>query len=258
MAKQNKSLARKKSKQNKKSRTVSEARRTAVKEYQRERRRIRDIVKRAVSKGLKTLIDIPKSISIRSSIPTVSIKAQTRRLSEVTPNKLRSEGKLERAPKVHRTPKKSESAAVIDAYMSNDEGFLEQQRVKDNENLARMKRVNEYAEKFNEGTLILEKVEAMIQEHAQENPNAAAHLKAVLDKEIEHYGKGTVAIAMSEAPEDVIEAAQAAMTYGVGSGKHDLAMTELLTIIRGGEVPTADELDELQDALDVDAYFDNI
>lgn len=250
-------MAKSKTSKSKSRKKPTEARRKAVKEYQRERRRIRDIVKRAVKKGLKTVIDIPKSISLRSDISTVTIKKETRQLSGLTPNRLRSQGKLERPPKQPRKSRKGESKAVSDAYESNEPGFLEEQTRRDKETLSPA-RVHEIVEKFNLGDLTLNKIESMIDEFSQENPSAVAHLKAVLDKEIETYGRHAVAMAIADAPEDVIETAQAAMTYNAGSNKHDRAITEMLTLIRGGEIPTAEELDDLEEALDMDYYFDII
>lgn len=250
MAKKSKSKSKSKPK-------YSEARRKAVKEYQKERRRIRDIVKRAVSKGLKVVVEIPKKISIRSTASTVSIKAETRVLSEVTPRKLRAAGKLEREVKQSRKKQHRESKAVTDAYDSNEPGFLEEQERRDKETLSPA-RIHELVEKFNLGDITLTKIESMIDEFGQENPAATAHLKDILEREIMTYGRDKVAIALSEAPEDAIEAAQAVMTYNVGTGKHDRAITEMLTVIRGGEVPTAEELDELELALDMDYYFDTL
>lgn len=95
----------------------------------------------------------------------------------------------------------------------------------------------------------------MLSSIGQNYKKAAEHLNDVLESEISQYGYDKVMESIGSAPEEVTAMAEIAIRYRPGDTRHDSAIRELMTIIRGA-LPTAEELRDLQDKIDEDAYME--
>lgn len=95
----------------------------------------------------------------------------------------------------------------------------------------------------------------MINNVARDHQKASAKLKALLDHEIDQFGKTNVLKALMNSPQDAIESAQVALNYNPGDTRHDDAIRELDLLIRGS-IPTIEESKELQNSILEDTYTD--
>ena len=106
-----------------------------------------------------------------------------------------------------------------------------------------------------EGEMVLQGIYNMIDSVGRRKSKAAEHLRSVLDREITTRGKDNVARALAGNASEAIEAAAVAINYGEGDGRHDAAVQELQRIITG-QIPSAQEMREMQDELDSEEYED--
>lgn len=106
-----------------------------------------------------------------------------------------------------------------------------------------------------EGEMVLQGIYNMIDSVGRRKSKAAEHLRSVLDREITTRGKDNVARALAGNASEAIEAAAVAINYGEGDGRHDAAVQELQRIITG-QIPSAQEMREMQDELDAEEYED--
>ena len=106
-----------------------------------------------------------------------------------------------------------------------------------------------------EGEMVLQGIYNMIDSVGRRKSKAAEHLRSVLDREITTRGRDNVARALSGNASEAIEAAAVAINYGEGDGRHDAAVQELQRIITG-QIPSAQEMREMQDELDSEEYED--
>lgn len=253
---------------------ASQARKDALKEYRKQRRRIGDIIKRAQAAGERVDLKQPEPIAAKSNILTVTIKAITRKLAELTPRKLRAAGKLEKherkqaKPETLRTP--VDEAEILrqqdhDHYDDDDRNneyfdewiFQQEQKERDRENRERLEQDREYRETFSEGKIIYNRIQGMIDEAAVTHPKVAAELRKLLNEEMAQYGQEQVIWSLAQAGDDAIESATTALSYGKGDSRHESAIYSLRQIITGGEIPTAAEAAIFQEAIDSDAQYEN-
>jgi hypothetical protein len=106
-----------------------------------------------------------------------------------------------------------------------------------------------------EGEMVLQGIYNMIDSVGRRKSKAAEHLRSVLDREITTRGRDNVARALAGNASEAIEAAAVAINYGEGDGRHDAAVQELQRIITG-QIPSAQEMREMQDELDAEEYED--
>lgn len=106
-----------------------------------------------------------------------------------------------------------------------------------------------------EGEMVLQGIYNMIDSVGRRKSKAAEHLRSVLDREITTRGRENVARSLSGNASEAIEAAAVAINYGEGDGRHDAAVQELQRIITG-QIPSAQEMREMQDELDAEDYED--
>ena len=106
-----------------------------------------------------------------------------------------------------------------------------------------------------EGEMVLHGIYNMIDSVGRRKSKAAEHLRSVLDREITTRGRDNVARTLAGNASEAIEAAAVAINYGEGDGRHDAAVQELQRIITG-QIPSAQEMREMQDELDSEEYED--
>ena len=136
--------------------------------------------------------------------------------------------------------------------------FIEEQRKRDEEARRKAKEDAEYKRKFSEAEVAFSTVEGMINDVSNAYNRGYEHVKKIWDEEVKRYGKDKVIaniVSMGSA-QDLIEAATYAIMYGEGSSRHDSAIAALITLIRGA-IPSAQDMKDMEEALDNDAYTDN-
>ena len=106
-----------------------------------------------------------------------------------------------------------------------------------------------------EGEMVLQGIYNMIDSVGRRKSKAAEHLRSVLDREINTRDRDNVARSLAGNASEAIEAAAVAINYGEGDGRHDAAVQELQRIITG-QIPSAQEMREMQDELDAEEYED--
>lgn len=80
--------------------------------------------------------------------------------------------------------------------------------------------------------------------------DAADYLSDLLNREIDHYGFDAVMRGIAQAPDEFLDACDTALRYGPGSSYNGAAIASLMTVIRGGVIPTAEELSNIYDMED--------
>lgn len=106
-----------------------------------------------------------------------------------------------------------------------------------------------------EGEMVIQGIYNMIDSVGRRKSKAAEHLRSVLDREITTRGRENVARSLAGNASEAIEAAAVAINYGEGDSRHDAAVQELQRIITG-QIPSAQEMREMQDELDAEEYED--
>lgn len=233
-------------------------------EYNKQLRRIEQFIARAEKRGYRFEQNIippkPKRIS----------KKSVERLSKITPEKLykkstalsevtgeivsgtvrRKEERKESAKKSVETRRKK-----IEQVSTPSPTFEKQRRQQDNKEKQRLKDET-YAQTFSESKIVYNEINNRIDSvMTSGHKYAAQHLRTVLDSEIKTYGLDSVMQDMSSKPQQFLEACDVALRYNPGDARHDEAILEILTLIEGA-IPTAQSLRELQDAIDLDTYYD--
>jgi hypothetical protein len=143
-----------------------------------------------------------------------------------------------------------------DKFMPHNEpGFAEKQAKKDAENIKRLDTDKSFRELFQEGRLIIDHVYGMIDDVDSKHRSAAKHLRQVLDEQISTYGRDAVAMSVAHQSQDFLESCEIALRYNSGDSRHDNAIIHILVLIKG-EIPTAEELKQIEDEIEQDAYTD--
>lgn len=106
------------------------------------------------------------------------------------------------------------------------------------------------------GDIIYQRIMDMI-DQARKNgkTRSADRLEQFLKDEIAEYGKDKVLRAMANAPEDMIDAADVALRYSVGSPMHESAIEAIAKLIIGADL-TPDQKSDLNRAMSEDEDFD--
>lgn len=236
----------------------------AEKQYAKELQRIKRFIKRAEQRGFRFSEDViptkPKKITSRSVQKLKKIKPQqlykkSTAISELgkiisgTERRI-EERKLASRKAVETRRKKLEAVSKI------DNKFLKEREEEDRRNKKRLKEDKEYRNLFNEGEIIYKRIMTMIDEIDKQHKRAAEHLNSVLNGEIKTYGKDKVFKSIAQAPQEMIELADVALRYNPGDHRHDNAIREMLILITGA-IPTAEELQDLQTAIDEDGYIND-
>lgn len=260
---------------------MTEARRRAIEQYTKEYKRISRYVKSLTKKGYKVpegIVPAKPSSKAVKQLSTAKLKKQTKEAEYLKSyrilHKSSIEIKTEKTTEVIsgeeyqdilRKKRRSERAAdektkqdSRESRKSEEEQFREQQRKRDEEARKRAKEDAEYKQKFSEAEVAYDTVEKMINDVSSSYGRGYEHVKKIWNEEIKRYGKDKVIaniVSMGSA-QDLIESATYAIMYAEGSSRHDSAISALITLIRGA-IPSAQDMKDLEEALDNDAYTDD-
>lgn len=152
------------------------------------------------------------------------------------------------------TPELSEDE-IQEAIDEEERQWQEQQRAKDSANIQKLQSDQKFAQQFKQGEVIYQNIQQMINDALGSGTfkQAGFDLMSELNEQISTYGKDKVMGALGSAPADAIEAAQVALQYNPGDNRHDSAILALRTLIVG-EIPSAQEVKDLEDSIEADAY----
>lgn len=201
-----------------------------VAEYRKTRKRVLQRIRRERQKG--------KEVSVQ--VPTIP--------KDITPESIKE---LESYTFEYIRQRESESQAT--QWINIDEDFVIERRRQDEEAKRKLME-DEMYNVFNEGLIVLNRVEEMIDNYANENPRAADWLRKELDAAIRSYGQTLVVTNLGLYEEEAIEAADKQLKYKKEGGKSDEnSMFELGSIITRGL--TAEQMRGLQDAIDSDNSY---
>lgn len=134
-----------------------------------------------------------------------------------------------------------------------------EQRAKDSANIERLTNDGSYASQFQYGEMVMQGIQQLLDDAMSQGTykQAGMDLSIELSQQINTYGRDKVIMAMANAPTELISEAQIATHYNPGDERHDKAIVRIREIITG-EIPSAQELKELQDRMDQDAYTNEI
>ena len=262
---------------------MTEARKRAIEQYTKEYKRISRYVSSLTKKGYKVPEGIvpekPSNTTVKS-LSTAQLKKRTKEAeylkyyrilhkSSFTINSgktgevvVSGEEYQDIVRKKKRSDKQYDRVNTVEdnriAQREEEEKqFREERKRRDEEARKKAKADAEYKRKFSEAEVAFSTVEGMINDVSNAYNRGYEHVKKIWNEEINHYGKDKVIaniVSMGSA-HDLIEAATYAIMYAEGSARHDTAISALITLIRGA-IPSAQDMKDMEDALDNDAYTD--
>lgn len=239
----------------------------AKKQYNQQVSRIKRFIKSAEQRGYrfenKSKLIPPK--------PKRITQASVAKLKKITPEKLYNKAtylsesgkvisgtqgrKEERSIAAKKAAKTIKLKKLAIQQQKAPLSWEEQRRQKDQIQLERLKQDSEYRALFTQGNIIYNQIIDMINDIRRDHQKAADHLQKILEAEINTYGKEDVMRSIGQAPEEILEIVDIVLRYNPGDNRHDTAIKEFAMLIKG-TIPTAEELREIQDAIDEDISFD--
>lgn len=221
------------------------------KEYQKQVKRIKQIITRAEKRGYR----FENKQSIIPPKPKRITQASIRRLKEIKPitlykksTYLTDTGEVVKGT-IGRTIERKESARKGVQKRRQNLSKLFSTRAK----TPSTQPIPSIYDILND--VVYNNILDMINSVARDHQKAANKLKALLQHETDQFGKTNVLKSLMNSPQDAIEAAQVALNYNPGDTRHDDAIRELDLLIRGS-IPTMEESKELQDSILEDTYTD--
>ena len=263
---------------------MTEARRRAIEQYTKEYKRISRYVKSLTKKGYKVpegIVPAKPSSKAVKQLSTAQLKKQTKEAEYLKSYRILHKSSIEikngkttevisgeeyqdilrekrREEREYKRSQTTEDDSEKRQREEEEKEFREQQKKRDEEARRRAKEDAEYKRKFSEAEVAFNTVEGMINDVSNSYTRGYEHVKKVWDQEVKRYGKDKIiaSIASMGSAQDLIEAATYAIMYGEGSSRHDSAIAALITIIRGA-IPSAQDMKDMEEALDNDAYTDD-
>ena len=260
---------------------MTEARRRAIEQYTKEYKRISRYVTSLTKKGYKVPEGIvpekPSSNTVKQ-LSTAQLKKKTKEAEYLKSYRILHKSSIEikkdkttevisgeeyqdilrkkrREERKYKRSQTTEDEHERREREEEEKEFREQQRKRDEEARRKAKEDAEYKRKFSEAEVAFSTVEGMINDVSNAYTRGYEHVKKIWDEEVNSYGKEKVIaniVSMGSA-QDLIEAATYAIMYGEGSARHDSAISALITLIRGA-IPSAQDMKDMEEALDNDAY----
>ena len=273
---------------------MTEARRRAIDQYTKEYKRISRYVTSLTKKGYKVpegIVPAKPSSNTVKQLSTAQLKKKTKEAEYLKSYRILHKSSIEikkdKTTKVitgeeyqdilrkkRREEREYERTHPLEEYTQEEinrmveedererrqleeeeKEFREQQIKRDEEARRKAKENEEYKRKFSEAEVAFSTVDGMINDVSNAYNRGYEHVKKIWDEEVKRYGKDKVIaniVSMGSA-QDLIEAATYAIMYGEGSARHDSAISALITLIRGA-IPSAQDMKDMEEALDNDAY----
>lgn len=239
--------------------SLSPARQKAITNYRKQRRRVQQAVRREKAKGVTVNIKIPK-ISTKTA-KTTSIKQVTKQLQKITPQKIRETATEqpmdEELADIHKNLEKVEETLnkLSQQYEpSNEEGFDEQQRQQDEQNQQRIRMEEEFANQFQKGEIIYNKIKSMINEAYQQGMGEGHKLlEELLDEQIDTYGYEQEMQMIGQADETSLMQSAEIVCFDSDQSEVQFNLSRIAMLITG-TIPSAQESAQMSDVQDQDSY----
>lgn len=220
-----------------------------LKEYNKERNRIKRFIRNAEKRGyvFETNILPPK--------PKTITAGSIRRLSKIRPAQLYNKAYAISA--VTGQPITVEQRKREIRQEASRKAWETRQRKKDKEDYERMNSDREWQQMFHTSKLVWDKVQSMIANVGIQQSQSADLLNNLLNSEIEKYGVDCVMYSISQASEDFLATCEVIIRYHPSSAISRTAVQHLYTLI-SGSLPNDAEQVEIDKAISNDEFWDEI
>lgn len=243
------------------------------KQYKYQLRRLNKIINEALSLGFDVSANIiparPKSIGegtirrLKKITPTTVYKKSIGYIDgyatkgEVAIKEIRArqraEKKQQKAVKpieqIDNTEAERQSAKE-EFYKFQQEAFEKSRKLIDEQQKQRLKKDEDYRQRFNNGKIALDTIRDAIDTVDIDYKDSARLLNNLLNLEIKNYTEEKVILNLGNAPKDKIEKAlDVALNYRVGSPQNHNATSELYELITG-EIMSSDVARKIEDTAD--------
>lgn len=220
-----------------------------LKEYNKERNRIKRFIRNAERRGyvFEPNIIPPKPKTITSG--------SVRRLSKIRPTQLYNKAYAISA--VTGQPITSEQRRREIRQEASRKAWETRKRKKDQEDYNRIKSDREWQQMFHASKLVWDKVQSMIANMSVQQSYSADLLNNVLNSQIEQYGADIVLYSIAQASEDFLSTCEVIIKYHPSSAVSRTAVQHLYTLI-SGNLPSDAEQAEIDKSLANDETWEEI
>lgn len=220
-----------------------------LKEYNKERNRIKRFIRNAEKRGYVFEPNIlpPKPKTITSG--------SIRRLSKIRPAQLYNKAYAISA--VTGQPITVEQRKREIRQEASRKAWETRRRKKDQEDYNRIKADREWQQTFHASKLVWDKVQSMIANVGVQQSESADLLNNLLNSEIEKYGVDSVMYSIAQASEDFLSTCEVIIKYHPSSAVSRTAVQHLYTLI-SGNIPSDAEQAEIDEALANDENWEEI
>lgn len=220
-----------------------------LKEYNKERNRIKRFIRNAERRGYvfepNLLPPKPKTITSGS----------IRRLSKIRPAQLYNKAYAISA--VTGQPITVEQRKREIRQEASRKAWETRRIKKDQEDYNRIKTDREWQQTFHTSKLVWDKVQSMIANVGVQQSQSADLLNNLLNSEIEKYGVDSVMYSIAQASEDFLSTCEVIIKYHPSSAVSRTAVQHLYTLI-SGNIPSDAEQAEIDEALANDENWEEI
>lgn len=220
-----------------------------LKEYNKERNRIKRFIRNAEKRGYVFEPDLipPKPKTITSG--------SIRRLSKIRPAQLYKKAYAISA--VTGQPITVEQRKREIREEASRKGWETRRRKKDQADYNRIKTNREWQQMFHASRQVWDKVQSMIANVGVQQSQSADLLNNLLNSQIEQYGADIVIYSIAQASEDFLSTCEVIIKYNPDSGVSRTAVQHLYTLI-SGNLPSDAEQAEIDKALASDETWEEI
>lgn len=220
-----------------------------LKEYNKERNRIRRFIRNAEKRGY---VFEPNLIPPK---PKTITSGSVRRLSKIRPAQLYNKAYAISA--VTGQPITVEQRKKEIRAEASRKAWETKRRKKDQEEYNRIKTDKKWQEMFHASKIVWDKVHSMISNVGVEQSQSADLLNNLLNSQIEKYGADSVLYCIAQASEDFLSTCEVIIKYHPSSAVSRTAVQHLYTLI-SGNLPSEAEQTEIDKALSNDEAWDEI
>lgn len=220
-----------------------------LKEYNKERNRIKRFIRNAEKRGyvFEPSLIPPKPKTITSG--------SIRRLAKIRPAQLYNKAYAISA--VTGQPITVEQRKREIREQAARKSWETRRRKKDEGDYSRIKSNKEWQQMFHVSKLVWDKIQNMIANVGVQQSQSADLLNNLLNSQIEQYGADSVLYCIAQSSEDFLSTCETIIKYHPSSAVSRTAVHHLYTLI-SGNLPSEAEQAEIDKALENDEYWDEI
>ena len=220
-----------------------------LKEYNKERNRIKRFIRNAEKRGY---VFEPNLIPPK---PKTITSGSIRRLSKIRPAELYKKAYAISA--VTGQPITVEQRKREIREEASRKAWETRRRKKDQADYNRIKTNREWQQMFHASRQVWDKVQSMIANVGVQQSQSADLLNNLLNSQIEQYGADIVLYSIAQASEDFLSTCEVIIKYNPDSGVSRTAVQHLYTLI-SGNIPSDAEQGEIDKAIASDETWEEI